>query len=204
MSFRPQVLSYENLRDEAEGFIRDYHDERTLPVPIEAIVEFDFELEIVPMLGLKQALGVDAFLTGSLERIFVDEEVMRDIPVRYRFSLAHELAHYLLHQDLYRQNKIESVADWRRIQQTIGEDDYGWFEYQANSFAGLVLMPSPELRHEFNQAARRAAEAGVPAARLVAYPARQHLIANLAKRFVVSEQALERRLELDHLLPKLG
>lgn len=91
MPFRPEHLSQKDVRQEAEDFLAAYHEERTLSIPIEEIAEFDFEIEIVPMLGLQQELRVDAFLTSDLERIFVDEEVMRDSPVRYRFSLAHEL-----------------------------------------------------------------------------------------------------------------
>jgi len=128
--------------------------------------------------------------------------VIEHNPERYRFSLAHELAHYWLHEDLYRTNKIQSVADWRRIQDGLGKD-YNWFEFQANSFAGLVLVPPANLKQEFRQAVHQANAAGVPADRLVRYPARQHLIRALAAKFAVNEQVMEIRLDKDGLLPPL-
>lgn len=202
MVFKPNVLSYDDLRQEAEAFVSQYHDERTLPVPIEEIVEFDFEIEIVPILGLQAEIGVAAFLSSNLKVIYVDEDVILGNPERYRFSLAHELAHFWLHEDLYRESKIASVADWRRVQDGLGAA-YKWFEIQANSFAGLVLVPAANLRHEFRQAAHEAATAGVVLERLVRFPARQHLIRGLAKTFAVSEQTMEIRLEKDGHLPSL-
>lgn len=47
MVFRPAVLSYEDLRRHAEEFLAEFHEEHTLPVPIEEIVEFYFQLEII-------------------------------------------------------------------------------------------------------------------------------------------------------------
>jgi Zn-dependent peptidase ImmA (M78 family) len=201
--FRPPVLSYDDIRKRAEEFLEEYHEERTLPVPLEEIVEFDFEIEIVPILGLQRELRVAAFLASDMKRIYVDEEVITGNPERYRFSLAHEVAHFWLHDSLYEQVKIESVADWRRVQSDLGAD-YSWFEFQANAFAGLVLVPEEILRHEFRQAAHEAASAGVPTERLVLFPARQHLIRRLATRFAVNEQVMEIRLEKDGHLPPLG
>jgi hypothetical protein len=42
--YRPAILSYDDLRRRAEEFLEEFHGERSLPVPIEEIVEFDFEL----------------------------------------------------------------------------------------------------------------------------------------------------------------
>jgi hypothetical protein len=91
VAFRPAVLSYDDLRRLAEEFLEEFHEERTLPVPIEEIVEFDFELEIVPMEGILDDLEVDAFLTSDLKQIYVDAFVLKHRYRRFRFSLAHEL-----------------------------------------------------------------------------------------------------------------
>ena len=100
MVFRPAVLSYEDLRQHAEEFLAEFHEERTLPVPIEEIVEFDFQLEIIPIEGIFDELRVDAFLTSDLNRIYVDHFAMQHRRRRYRFSLAHEIGHYELHKRL--------------------------------------------------------------------------------------------------------
>ena len=62
-----------------------------MPTPIEEIVEFDFDMDIIPILGLKAEVGVDAFLASDLHSISVDEDVMMHFKFRFRFSLAHEL-----------------------------------------------------------------------------------------------------------------
>ena len=66
MTFRPAVLSYDDIRHLAEQFLEEFHEERRMPVPIEAIVEFDFELDVIPMEWILGDLGVDAFLTSDL------------------------------------------------------------------------------------------------------------------------------------------
>ena len=201
MSFRPAVLSYEDIRRRAEEFLDEFHAERTLPVPIEEIVEFDFELEVVPIEGILDDLEVDAFLTSDLKRIYVDAFVLQHRRRRYRFSLAHELAHHELHRPLYGESRVRSVRDWRAVQDAISEEDYAWFEFQANSFAGLVLAPAVELRLEFEKAVKMARLAGLTDATLWSEAGKGYLARSLAAQFEVSEQVIERRLEKDGLWP---
>ena len=201
MPFRPAVLSYDDLRRRAEAFLDEFHAERTLPVPIEEIVEFDFELEVVPIDGILDDLEVDAFLTSDLKRIYVDAFVLQHRRGRYRFSLAHELAHHELHRPLYEQSRVTSVRDWRAVQEAISEEDYAWFEFQANSFAGLVLVPPAELQQQFQRALKAARAAGLTDATLWSEAGQGYLARWLATQFEVSEQVIERRLEKDDLWP---
>lgn len=199
MAFRPAVLSYEDLRRLANEFLEEFHEERTLPVPIEEIVEFDFEIEIVPMDGILDDLEVDAFLTSDLKQIYVDAFVVKHRYRRFRFSLAHELAHHELHKRLYEGSRIRSVRDWRAVQDSISEDDYAWFEFQANSFAGLVLVPTAELADQFRRAVRAAQEAGLSEETLGSDAGKSHLARWLADQFEVSDLVIEKRMEKDGL-----
>lgn len=199
MPFRPAVLSYDDLRKRAEEFLEEFHEERTLPVPIEEIVEFDFEIELVPLEGILDDLEVDAFLTSGLKRIYVDAFVMEHRHRRLRFNLAHELAHHELHRPLYESSPIASVRDWERVQESISEEDYAWFEFQANSFAGLVLVPAPELRTQFDAAMRAAREAGLSESTLSSEAGQSYIAKWLADQFEVSEQVIEKRMEKDGL-----
>jgi hypothetical protein len=52
---------------------------------------------------------------------------------RKRFTLAHELAHYVLHRDL-----IDDVVDNEMYRSTLS----GYLERQANSYAAKLLLPS--------------------------------------------------------------
>ena len=197
------MLSLNDIRVEAADFLDRYHSESTIPVPIEEIVEFDFELELVPVPGIKDELAVDAFLTSDLKSIYIDEFVLQHVPVRYRFSLAHELAHYWLHQDLYLGTSIRSVADYRRVQEAIGAEEYRWLEWQANTFAGLVLVPEPALKDEFDRTVKVAYDAGLSRKQVESFPARQRIAQVIAGKFGVSEQVAAIRLEKDGHLPPL-
>jgi Zn-dependent peptidase ImmA (M78 family) len=198
------VLSLDDIRREAADFLEEYHEEGTIPVPIEEIVEFDFQLDLIPVPGIKDDLRVDAFLTSDRRAIYIDEYVLRHVPNRYRFSLAHELGHYWLHEDLYSSMVIRSVADYRRVQDSIGAEDYRWLEWQAHAFAGLVLVPSESLKQAFDAMLRKAYDNGLTRTDVESYPARQRLVHSLAKQFEVSEDVMEIRLEKDGLLPPLS
>ena len=179
----------------------EFHEERTIPVPIEEIVEFDFGIEVIPIDGILDDLHVDAFLTSDLQRIYVDEFVLAHRRRRYRFSLAHEIAHHELHRPLYEAARVNSVRDWQAVQAQIGEEDYAWFEFQANAFAGLVLAPPEELRREWFDAAAAAKRAGLSEQTLLSEAGRSHVASWLADRFDVSSVVIERRLEKDGLWP---
>ena len=150
MGFEPPVLSYHEVRTYAEEFLDDYHSDRSVPTPIEEIVEFDFEMAIIPIPGLKAEVGVDAFLASDLGSISVDEDVMTHFKFRYRFSLAHELGHHWIHDDLYQSVRVQTVTDWKAVQKEIGNQHF-FFEYQANSFAGLILVPHAALKARFTR-----------------------------------------------------
>lgn len=200
--FRPAHLSYEDIRSRAEEFLDEYHESRTIPVPIAEIIEFDLSMEIIPVLGLGVEIGVDAFLSSDCDRVYVDEGAMRNSLTRFRFSLAHEAGHYWLHDDFYQRVAITSVADWKVAQQQIATD-YRWFEFQANSFAGLVLVPTNALRAEFDRAVSAANTRGISIADIQEHPLRARLVQGLADQFEVSAATMGRRLEKDGLLAEL-
>lgn len=202
MTYRPPVLTYEAIRDEAEAFLAKYHRSLAIPTPIEEIVEFDLSMDVIPIPGLKDEIATDAFLASNLESIFVDEETMVHVPNRFYFSLAHEVGHWWLHDELYKVTEIESVAAWKEVYRSLG-DDYRWFEFQANSFAGLVLVPPPSLKARFEVRVLEVEEAGMPRSVLFDHPQRSQLISRLARDFSVSELTMEIRLEKDGLIPSL-
>ena len=80
MAFKALFLRYDDLRNRAEEFLAIYNPDRTIPVPIEEIIEFQFGMDIVPM-------PVVAYLSQDLKEIRVDEFVQRNRPSRYRLSL---------------------------------------------------------------------------------------------------------------------
>ncbi|HTT80961.1 MAG TPA: ImmA/IrrE family metallo-endopeptidase [Stellaceae bacterium] len=89
-----------------------------------------------------------------------------DTRLRQRFTIAHEIAHYVLHRDLM---NVE-IVDHDSYQSMLSSD----YESQANRLAVDILMPGELVRQEF-------AENPDPRA--------------LAKHFWVSEKAMEIRLK---------
>lgn len=199
MAFRPKRLSYDDLRREADKFLAEYHPELHLPIPIEETVEFDFEIELVPMEGLGDHLGADGMLTNDLSTIYVDQYVMEHVPRRLRFTLAHELSHYWLHDQLYQETKIKSVRDWEALQEAMPEEDYYWFEWQANNLAGLILVPSNQLKDHFDATLDHARALGLSDEILFSEVGKPFVLDELADVFDASKAAVERRLHKDNL-----
>jgi hypothetical protein len=78
-----------------------------LPIDILSFVEIDLGLDILLFPDLKTKFDVEAALTSDLKGIYVDDEQYRFFDQgpewkakRLRFTLAHEMGHYYLHQDL--------------------------------------------------------------------------------------------------------
>ncbi len=146
VDFKAPYYGRRRLRDEAEAFLAERHPSRSIPVPIEMMVEA-MGIDIVPV-PLQAAYDVDAYTTGDLQEIHVDQYVYEHRPNRYRFSLAHEVGHIRLHGELFRSMDFKSGQEWKAFIESIPDKDYGYLEYHANEFAGQVLMPTPELLRE--------------------------------------------------------
>ncbi len=141
-------------------FLHEYHPDGSIPTPIEEIAEIRCGLEIIPLPGLRNLSDVDGFISSDLTCITVDQFVLEHRLNRYRFTLAHELGHWYLHRELYADLKFASVQEWKQFQMQVDEIDYGWLEYQAYAFAGLVLMPAGHLKTQFQSAANAAEKIG--------------------------------------------
>lgn len=108
-------LNYNDLRQKADDFLRQYHPSYDIPVPIEEIVEFDFGIDIIPIPGLHQAFEIDGFTSSDLTSITVDEYVYLKRPNRYRFTLAHEIGHVVLHKELYSARNFNTIDGWKQF-----------------------------------------------------------------------------------------
>jgi hypothetical protein len=139
----------EDIWKEADAF-RDKYAKGVIPVGIEDIVEFDLGIEVRPLYGLRVELSTDSYLAQSRKVIFMDRQVYdaRGIPVRYRYSLAHEVGHYVLHEQLSQTIAAVSIEDWKQIRLSIPPREYSALEYQAYEFAGRLLVPPDWLANE--------------------------------------------------------
>ncbi len=121
-----------------------------IPVDIETIIEFKLNLEIIPIPQLQQVCDTDAFITSTWKSICVDERNYMDERYRgrLRFSLAHEIGHFVLHKEIYDKFDIKNVDDFRRFIPEITQEQYSKLEVQADMFANNFLIPRDKLIQE--------------------------------------------------------
>ncbi len=199
MTYKAAFLPKEVLREKAAEFLDKSNPKCEIPVPIEKIVEFDFRLDIVPVPGLQDSFDVVAYLTQDRQEIRVDKYVFESRENRYRFSLAHELGHFILHPDLFEHLEFHDITSWKdAITNGISEKEYSFVEYHANCFAGLVLVPPAELEGVLFQCRQKSEKCGLT---LDGDDdgVRDIIEGYIACEFLVSAAVVHRRMEFDGL-----
>lgn len=204
MKIRLERLRKDDIRVRADQFSCAYNASRELPVPIDSIVESKLNIDIVPLANLKESLDNDAFISQDLTTIYLDQYVYLTYETRYRFSLAHEIGHFWLHRKVYESFKFSSVEEWIEIYLSIDDEDYDWLEYQANMFAGFVLIPDYALKPGFDDALVRI-HPEIELARKNNLTRDQYIdfvVSSIARRlapsFNVSAVCMEKRIGLDN------
>ncbi|MCX7025321.1 MAG: ImmA/IrrE family metallo-endopeptidase [Spirochaetes bacterium] len=148
--FTCEFIRKPDVWDRVESFRKKTWPRGTVPVDVELIAE-RLGIEIIPKRDL---MDVEAFLTIDGSAILVNAWKY-DKPAygkRVRFSIAHELGHAVFHLDALKKLKIESIEDYLAFTRAISDEDYRAFEWQANEFAGRLLVPIENLRSELDKA----------------------------------------------------
>lgn len=138
---QPPNLTLSNVKRAAEDFIKNFHPSFSLPVPIEDIVELEMKIALVVIPGIKDLIGVDSFISSDFSQITVDEYSFTTYVERTRFSIAHEIGHFVLHKGWYERNGPKNLEDYLTFYDKIDPEIYKFLEIQAQTFAGLVLVP---------------------------------------------------------------
>ncbi len=116
----------------------------SVPVDIEKIIDLKLEIDIIPLPDLG-----DVFISSDWKSIYVDRNKYLDgIQNRLRFSLAHEIGHFILHKEIYNSFKITSLEKFYQFVIEISGEQYGFLETQANIFANFLLVPRNRLALE--------------------------------------------------------
>lgn len=150
-------LTEAELRKRAWELLERLNPSRAVPVPIEKIVEFEFEIDIVPSPGLIDVRGINGYLTSDCRSIYVDEGLFRRGSSRYFFTLAHELSHSILHAEHYR--AFSSSEEWEAFHAGLEIHSISSAEWQADTLAGLILVPEESLKDQCGSAAGTLASA---------------------------------------------
>lgn len=179
----------------AQKFLSTHWDPSETWVDIEMIIEGPLGLLI-------DYSRLDSFRTiGAICRrpsdarlvIVVGEELADRNPNRYRFTLAQEVSHLLLHRELLA--SLTTGEEAMDFHQSLSEAQYGQMERDVNRCAGAVLMPQHELNHAaYDSYARWFASIRSEVGTVLPTFLQRRVIDDLAKRYRVSFQAAEIRL----------
>ena len=196
---RAPHLSYNDIRQKAEAFLQKYLPAQVAPIPIETIIDNHLRLNIIPVPGIRENADVDGMLSRDGEEIWIEDSIYANNPHRYRFTLAHEVGHLILHGDIQGKIQYASFVDWKEhVPNQFENDQYRHFEAQTNSFAGLVLVPPSLLKSSFKKALSHATTKGLKLD--LTSPLTQEYIASfIADDFDASSQVVAIRLEKDKL-----
>jgi len=180
-------------REALKRYDPTYLNQEPQAVPIERIIEdiYKISIEYMRLTEAGDELGRMICDDGYSTRFNVESDSYELVEVtegtmliesllvnnpkaygRYRFTLAHELGHWLLHKHLYKGTGI-AAATYGLDKQT---DDS--IEWQANYIAKAILMPIGQVKRGFH--AMRGSD--------------KNKVTTLAEIFEVSKQAMEYRL----------
>jgi Zn-dependent peptidase ImmA (M78 family) len=149
----------------AAALVRRYHERfegsPELPVPVEAIAEDLLGLNV----GELEDLDVSGMLLPDERQVWLNAREARESPGRRRFTLAHEVGHWVC------QVLEGRVAPVYCRAEEVGVGEGRALEREANVFAAELLMPGQLVRTRFDGS-----------------------LAGTAERFGVSEEAMGWRL----------
>ncbi|MEF3692372.1 MAG: ImmA/IrrE family metallo-endopeptidase [Candidatus Moraniibacteriota bacterium] len=137
-------ISNGEIKNKADSLRLKYW-KKGIPVEIEEIVELKMGIEIIPIPDLMSQCGLDAQIASDFKSIYVDLKNYENNTSRFRFSLAHELGHLVLHRVFYEKLNISSMDEIYEFMEEIDADEYSYLETQANKFANYFLVPREEL-----------------------------------------------------------
>lgn len=135
-------LSNTEIESRGETFRRKFWH-NSIPVDIEFIIDVELQLDVITIPGLLKLANTDAWITSDWKSIYVDRDEYLDERRhnRLRFSLAHEIGHFVLHKKIYANFGIKNLKDYYKLTKDIPPEQYGYLETQANKFANYLLVP---------------------------------------------------------------
>ena len=135
-------LNNEDIANKASLFRSKFWND-IIPINIEAIIDIKLAIDVIPVQGFFKDSGTDALITSNWKSIYVDREEYLDERRhnRLRFSLAHEIGHFILHKKTYTNFKIKTRKNYYELNKKMTTKEYGYLETQANKFANYLLVP---------------------------------------------------------------
>jgi len=205
MEIEIPFLDNEIIRKKADDFRKSLAPEGCDLPPIDILYVADvvLHLDIIELPDLFKDQHIDAALLPDLSGLYVDQEELgawdREdhwIEKRLRFSVAHEIGHYVLHGEIMKNffPSLEKFKAWAG-----NRENYDSAEYQADEFAGRLLVPRDILLREYDLYCQRTAQEHSEWRNIEG--AREYAAKQLAPRFGVNPQVIETRLDRENIWP---
>ncbi|MGH2992789.1 MAG: ImmA/IrrE family metallo-endopeptidase [Solirubrobacterales bacterium] len=154
-------VDVEGLEARAEGILAGVPkwiwDGESLPVPVEDIADSCFGIYVRDVEDLATAPGcppledgqtLSGLLLAARGEIWVNAAEAREWPPRRRFTIGHELGHWVMHragdESLFCRSATVQPAD-----PELDEPDIPDIEEEASAFAAALLMPARLIREHY-------------------------------------------------------
>lgn len=193
--------------EQVEAFRARYliGDLALLPVDVFTLAELELKLDVIPFDDLFEKYSMDAALIVDFSGFYVDSEayqVWEKGPIwkqrRLRFSVAHELGHYVMHRDIAAGLDFRSLDDFAVWTRGYHGNKYT-IEEAANEFAGRLLVPADRLRSEFDQFVEKVRP--IIPNWAVSGDLRRGFADSVTSAFAVNSQVIETRLDREGIWP---
>jgi len=200
--FKAPRIAFSDIRNRADNFRNKYWGSKDVPVDILLIAEEKLNIEFVPIMNFKANNDIEALLFDHGTKLAIDEKEYMDDRFlnRVRFSVAHEIAHIVLHKDLYDSFSFNTVDEWMDTLEALPDDEYNWIEQQANEFAGRLLIPQNRLEQSLKaiQPQIKLYKSNFPESD--PNQLKEYVSSNLCKTFGVSASVLAKRIDKENFV----
>jgi len=198
--FKAPFLTNNDIEEKVQQ-IRSKYPLPTGTMPVDVLVFAEHDLGLIFEFQSLRNLKQDAILRPDLKGIIFDNFSFKDeaSQTRLRFSAAHELGHYFLHDGVYGRLKFNTVRQWVAFIEDIPVSEYHWIEHHADEFAGRLLMPTSELSVVLDEAVEDALHEGF--SELGQEAVLEHCCKFMRKHFRVSFQAIQTRVRKSGFWP---
>lgn len=216
-----QKITRQELRDLSDRVLTFYKTRMNIGsdiycVDIEALAKMlGFEIYNIPLGDEAELMGFTTFesammylehqngyavpVSVSANTIVLNSSIKDTCFGRYRFTLAHEVAHLVLDMVYHLGYRVRYRSSPKMINNTIKNTPFDYEEYIADRLASCILLPYKELRKSFIESFGRGR---VDFISPLDNDGKYNKFCKIAERFGVSREALAIRLQQIGMLGK--
>lgn len=202
--FSAPFLSRDDIKSSVDQFIDKYGNGWSYPLDVELLAEdIGFNLRLLP--HIEEKYEKLAILSHSTKDIIVEESLFLQerSKNRYRFSIAHELGHFVLHSNLFKNTGITTIEEWAQFLHDIPEDQKDYLEAQANKFAAHLLIPQNLLIKELTNYKPQIEKYLELFPKADSSDTVSFIAPKLAPKYGVSEQTMEIRINNSNIIDEI-